>query len=214
MDKAPDEKIILGIDPGTRIMGYGLIRACGQRFSYIEMGVLNLTKTEDPLVRLEKIHEEVVRLIEAFSPDCLSIETPFYGKNVQSLIKLGRAQGVAIAAAMSKGVQVHEYAPLKIKQSLTGNGSASKEQVCAMVFRVLGLQADQPRFLDATDAMAAAICHGIHCRFNVLANAAGLKSSGSKAVGANALRNAKKSSSKTKNSNWDSFLAQHPERVK
>ena len=213
MDKAPDEKIILGIDPGTRIMGYGLIRARGQQFSYIEMGVLNLTKTEDPLVRLEKIHEEVVRIIEAFSPDCLSIETPFYGKNVQSLIKLGRAQGVAIAAAMSKGVQVHEYAPLKIKQSLTGNGSASKEQVCAMVFRVLGMQADQPRFLDATDAMAAANCHGIHCKFNALA-ASGIKTSGSKAVGADTLRNSKKSSSKTKNSNWNAFLALHPERVK
>lgn len=199
MDRTSDEKIILGIDPGTRIMGYGVVRAQGQKFSSIEMGVLNLIKTEDPLLRLEKIHEEVIRLIEVFSPHCMSIETPFFGKNVQSLIKLGRAQGVAIAAAMSKGVQVYEYAPLKIKQSLTGNGSASKEQVCAMVFRVLGIQADQPRFLDATDAMAAAICHGIHSKFDGLAKTApiaGIK---------------KKSRKKT---DWASFLDQHPDRVR
>lgn len=190
-------KTILGIDPGTRIMGYGLIRAEGQKFSHIEMGVLNLIKTEDPLVRLEKIHEEVVRIIDAFSPDCMSIETPFYGKNVQSLIKLGRAQGVAIAAAMSKGVQVYEYAPLKIKQSLTGNGNASKEQVCAMVFRVLGMQADQPRFLDATDAMAAAICHGIHSKFSLTGPTV------SKKIPA----------SKSKKGNWADFLQNHPERL-
>ena len=201
---AADEKIILGIDPGTRIMGYGLIRACGQQFSYIEMGVLNLTKTEDPLVRLEKIHEEVIRIIDAFSPHCLSIETPFYGKNVQSLIKLGRAQGVAIAAAMSKGLQVHEYAPLKIKQSLTGNGNASKEQVCAMVLRILDLPGGQPRFLDATDAMAAAICHGIHCKFSAIAQSA----SASKAA------TAIKTASKGKKSNWADFLQSHPERLR
>lgn len=200
MDTASDERIILGIDPGTRIMGYGLIRAKGQKFTYIEMGVLNLIKTEDPLVRLKMIHEEVIRVIDAFSPSCLSIETPFYGKNVQSLIKLGRAQGVAIAAAMSKGLEVHEYAPLKIKQSLTGNGNASKEQVCAMVLRILGTAAGQPRFLDATDAMAAAICHGIHSKFDGMikaAPAAGIKKS-----------------SRKKANNWASFLEQHPERVK
>ncbi|MCM1169766.1 MAG: crossover junction endodeoxyribonuclease RuvC [Bacteroides sp.] len=191
-------KTILGIDPGTRIMGYGLIRAEGQKFSHIEMGVLNLTKESDALVKLERIHEEVIRLIDAFSPDSLSIETPFYGKNVQSLIKLGRAQGVAIAAAMSKGVQVYEYAPLKIKQSLTGNGNASKEQVCAMVFRVLGMQADQPRFLDATDAMAAAICHGIHSKFNL----PGLTAS------------KKTPASKSKKGNWADFLQNHPERLR
>lgn len=199
MDKACDEKIILGIDPGTRIMGYGLIRAQGQKFTHIEMGVLNLTKETDALVKLERVHEEVIRIIEQFNPDSVAIETPFYGKNVQSLIKLGRAQGVAIAAAMTKGVQVYEYAPLKIKQSLTGNGSASKEQVCAMVFRVLGIQADQPRFLDATDAMAAAICHGIHSKFNTLTKdgpSAGIQ---------------KKS---RKKASWTSFLEQHPERLK
>lgn len=200
MDKAADEKIILGIDPGTRIMGYGLIRTKGQRFSYVEMGVLNLSKETDALVKLERVHEEVTRIIENFNPDNVAIETPFYGKNVQSLIKLGRAQGVAIAAAMAKGVQVYEYAPLKIKQSLTGNGNASKEQVCAMVFRLLGLTEEKPRFLDATDAMAAAICHGIHCKFNTLAAPASPKTTIPK--------------SRSKKGNWADFLNNHPERIK
>lgn len=198
MDKASDEKIILGIDPGTRIMGYGLVKAKGQKFAYIDMGVLNLSKETDALVKLERVHEEITRIIERFNPDCVAIETPFYGKNVQSLIKLGRAQGVAIAAAMTKGVQVYEYAPLKIKQSLTGNGNASKEQVCAMVFRVLGIQADQPRFLDATDAMAAAICHGIHSKFNGITK--------------NATTSAIQKKSRKK-ANWASFLEQHPDRI-
>lgn len=191
-------KTILGIDPGTRIMGYGLVRTEGRKFSCIEMGVLNLTKETDALVKLERVHEEVVRLIECFSPDCLSIETPFYGKNVQSLIKLGRAQGVAIAAAMSMGVQVYEYAPLKIKQSLTGNGNASKEQVCAMVFRVLGLDADRPRFLDATDAMAAAICHGIHSKLDDWALPAAKR---------------KPLAPKSKG-NWADFLQKNPDRIR
>lgn len=200
MDKAADEKIILGIDPGTRIMGYGLIRAKGQKFSYVEMGVLNLSKETDALVKLERVHEEVSRIIDQFNPDSVAIETPFYGKNVQSLIKLGRAQGVAIAASMAKGVQVYEYAPLKIKQSLTGNGNASKEQVCAMVFRLLGLTEEKPRFLDATDAMAAAICHGIHCKFNALADSASPKTAIPK--------------SRSKKGNWADFLNNHPERIK
>lgn len=191
-------KTILGIDPGTRIMGYGLIRVEGMRFSFVDMGVLNLSKETDTLVKLERIHEEVIRLIDQYSPDCLSIETPFYGKNVQSLIKLGRAQGVAIAAAMSKGVQVYEYAPLKIKQALTGNGSASKEQVCAMVFRVLGLDMSQPRFLDATDAMAAAICHGNHSRFSIIENTAVKKPAIPK---------------KKKKESWADFLRNHPEKL-
>lgn len=197
MESSSSQKIILGIDPGTRIMGYGLIKAKGQKFSYLDMGILNLSKETDSLVKLERIHEEVSRIIEQFNPDCVSIETPFYGKNVQSLIKLGRAQGVAIAAAMTKGVQVYEYAPLKIKQSLTGNGNASKEQVCAMVFRVLGIEANQPRFLDATDAMAAAICHGIHCKFNEIAkDTASIPPKKSK-----------------KKANWVDFLNNHPERI-
>lgn len=162
---ASGTKTILGIDPGTRLMGYGIVQLDGNRFSFVDMGVLEMRKEADPLARLEMIHEEVSRIIRLREPDCLSIETPFYGKNPQSLIKLGRAQGVAIAAALSLGVKVYEYAPLKIKQSLTGNGSASKEQVCAMVFRLLNLTLEKPRHLDATDALAAAICHGLHCKF-------------------------------------------------
>lgn len=200
------ERTILGIDPGTRIMGYGIIKAEGQRFSFVDMGVVNMTKEADPLIRLERVQEEVTHIIQLHHPDCLSIETPFYGKNVQSLIKLGRAQGVAIATGMALGVKVFEYAPLKIKQSLTGKGSASKEQVCAMVFRLLGLHMEQPKYLDATDAMAAAICHGIHCRFDDLKQTTRTLS----APGSSPLKSVK---SKLKKANWAEFLSQHPDRI-
>lgn len=200
------ERIILGIDPGTRIMGYGIIKAEGQKFSFVDMGVVNMTQEADPLLRLERIQQEVTRIVQTYHPDCLSIETPFYGKNVQSLIKLGRAQGVAIATGMTLGVKVFEYAPLKIKQSLTGKGSASKEQVCAMVFRLLGLHMEQPKYLDATDAMAAAICHGIHCRLDDLKQTTRMLST----PGSSTLKSTKVKSKKT---NWAEFLAQHPNRI-
>lgn len=154
------ERIILGIDPGTAIMGYGLIEVQGKQMKLIAMGVLRLDKIDDHHLKLQKIFERCVELIDGFHPDELAIEAPFFGKNVQSMLKLGRAQGVAIAAALSRKLPVVEYAPRKIKQSITGSGSSSKEQVAAMLQRVLNIpEADMPAKLDATDGLAAAVCH-------------------------------------------------------
>ncbi len=154
------ERIILGIDPGTSILGYGLIKVEGKKMSLIALGVLHLEKIEDHHLKLQKIFERCIELIDGFHPDELAIEAPFFGKNVQSMLKLGRAQGVAIAAALSRKLPVCEYAPRKIKQSITGNGAASKEQVAAMLQRVLDIpDADMPKNMDATDGLAAAVCH-------------------------------------------------------
>jgi len=154
------ERIILGIDPGTAILGYGLIEVQGKQMKLLAMGVLRLDKIEDHHLKLQKIFERCIELIDGFHPDELDIEAPFFGKNVQSMLKLGRAQGVAIAAALSRKIPVQEYAPRKIKQSITGNGAASKEQVAAMLQRVLQIpDADMPEKLDATDGLAAAVCH-------------------------------------------------------
>ena len=154
------ERIILGIDPGTNIMGYGLLRVRGSKAEMMTMGVIDLHKMSDPYLRLGKIFERVTGIIESYQPHCLAIEAPFFGKNVQSMLKLGRAQGVAIAAAISKQVSIHEYAPMKIKMAITGNGNASKEQVADMLRRMLHLDAQEMgHFLDATDALAAAYCH-------------------------------------------------------
>lgn len=152
------ERIILGIDPGTTVMGYGVIRASGNRLSLLALGVLKLNKYDDHPMRLKVIFDRVVGLIAEYHPDELSIEAPFYGKNVQSMLKLGRAQGVAIAAALSRSLPIHEYSPRKIKQAITGKGSASKEQVAAMLFRLLEIR-EAPDTLDATDGLAAAVCH-------------------------------------------------------
>ncbi len=154
------EKTILGIDPGTNVMGYGLLHVKGNKAELVVMGVVDMRRESDPYVRLGRIYERVATIIDAYHPDELAIEAPFFGKNVQSMLKLGRAQGVAIAAAIRQGVPIHEYAPLKIKMAITGNGSASKEQVAAMLQRLLSLRDDQkPHFMDATDALAAAYCH-------------------------------------------------------
>ena len=154
------EKTILGIDPGTNVMGYGLLHVRGNKAELVVMGVVDMRRESDPYVRLGRIYERVASIIDAYHPDELAIEAPFFGKNVQSMLKLGRAQGVAIAAAIRQGVPIHEYAPLKIKMAITGNGSASKEQVAAMLQRLLSLRDDQkPHFMDATDALAAAYCH-------------------------------------------------------
>ena len=154
------EKIILGIDPGTNVMGYGVIRTVGTQAEMVAMGVIDLHKMSDPYLRLGHIFERVTGIIESYLPDEMAIEAPFFGKNVQSMLKLGRAQGVAIAAAIHRDIPIHEYAPTKIKMAITGQGSASKEQVAGMLQRLLKLKADEmPKFMDATDALGAAYCH-------------------------------------------------------
>lgn len=154
------EKIILGIDPGTNVMGYGVLKAYGNKAQMIAMGIIDLRKMRDPYLRLGHIFERVTGIIDEYLPDEMAIEAPFFGKNVQSMLKLGRAQGVAIAAAIHHDVPIHEYAPLKIKMAITGNGSASKQQVANMLQRMLNISSeDMPRFMDATDALGAAYCH-------------------------------------------------------
>ena len=182
------ERIILGIDPGTIVMGYGIIRIEGKRPVLEAMGVLQLNKYEDHYVRLKKIFERVLSLIDQYHPDELAIEAPFFGKNVQSMLKLGRAQGTAISAALSRDIPIFEYAPLKIKMSITGNGQASKEQVAGMLQRILHISKDNmlPQ-LDATDGLAAALCHFLQSNNPV---------------------------SDKKYSGWKDFIAKNPGKVK
>lgn len=151
-------KIILGIDPGTNVLGYGNIKITGQKLELINLGVVKLDKINDPYEKLSKIFERIQHIITHYRPDEIAIEAPFYGKNVQSMLKLGRAQGVAIAAGLTLKIPVFEYAPKKIKQSITGNGNASKEQVAAMLKNLLKFD-QSPKFLDATDALSVAVCH-------------------------------------------------------
>src|ERR1700759_1105712 len=160
MQQTPNtkERIILGIDPGTAVMGYGLVKETGPRIELISLGVVKMEKIEDHMLKLQRIFEKTVALIDNYKPDCLAIEAPFYGKNIQVMLKLGRAQGVAMAAALSRSVEVTEYSPRKIKQSITGNGNATKEQVAAMLQRLLNFK-ETPQFLDATDGLAVAVCH-------------------------------------------------------
>lgn len=154
------EKIILGIDPGTNVMGYGVIKVQDNKASIVTMGVIDMRKEDDVYLKLGHILQRVNGIIDSYLPDEMAIEAPFFGKNVQSMLKLGRAQGVAIAAAINHSVPITEYAPLKIKMAITGNGSASKEQVAGMLQRMLHLEeSEMPKFLDATDALAAAYCH-------------------------------------------------------
>jgi crossover junction endodeoxyribonuclease RuvC len=152
------ERIILGIDPGTILMGYGVIEEVNKTPKLVTMGIIDLKKIEDPYLKLAHIFERTIGLIDSFNPDELAIEAPFFGKNVQSMLKLGRAQGVAIAAALSRDIPIYEYAPLKIKMAITGNGNASKEQVAIMLQKTLNFK-EIPKNLDATDGLAAAICH-------------------------------------------------------
>ena len=153
-----EDRVILGIDPGTTIMGYGVIHIQGKKLSLVTMGVIHLNKLPDHATKLKKIFERVLWLVDEFHPDELAIEAPFFGKNVQSMLKLGRAQGVAIAAALYRDIPMTEYSPKKIKQSITGSGNASKEQVAAMLKSLLKIQ-QTPKHLDATDGLAAAVCH-------------------------------------------------------
>ncbi len=152
------QRIILGIDPGTNIMGFGILAIESKQPRLMQMGVVNLNKLRDPYLKLKEIFRETIRLIETHLPDELAIEAPFYGKNVQSMLKLGRAQGVAIAAALSRDLPVFEYAPRKIKMAITGRGAASKEQVAGFLEKILSIP-ELPENLDATDGLAVALCH-------------------------------------------------------
>ena len=152
------EKIILGIDPGTMVMGFGLIQQQGKSISLICMDVIKLNKLENQALKLRMIFEKTLGIIDQYHPDELAIEAPFFGKNVQSMLKLGRAQGVAMAAALYRDIPIFEYAPRTIKQTITGNGSASKEQVSKMLQAMLKFE-EMPKYFDATDALAAAVCH-------------------------------------------------------
>ncbi|MCC7299398.1 MAG: crossover junction endodeoxyribonuclease RuvC [Bacteroidia bacterium] len=153
-----DSRIILGIDPGTNLLGYGIVEIKGKDMKLLGVGVVKLAKLADHGEKLHHIYEKITGLIDGFSATEVAIEAPFYGKNVQSMLKLGRAQGVAIAAAISKDLKVYEYSPKKIKQSVTGNGNASKEQVASMLYNLLKFET-LPETTDATDAVAAAVCH-------------------------------------------------------
>lgn len=181
------DKIILGIDPGTVIMGYGLIGVKGKELELINYGVIQLSKLATHPDKLKRIFDRVDQLILEYKPDEMAIEAPFFGKNVQSMLKLGRAQGVAIAAALNRNLPIEEYTPKKIKQSLTGNGNASKEQVAHMLVRLLGLK-EIPKHLDATDGLAAAVCH--HFQGGVGEH------------------------NKSKSGSWKSFLSDNPGRIK
>lgn len=159
------DHIIIGIDPGTNLMGYGILRIYGpasrRKLEMVTMGVIRLNKFEDHYMRLHRIYERVLSLVEQYLPDEMAIEAPFFGKNVQSMLKLGRAQGVAIAAALARDVPIAEYEPRSIKMAITGNGGASKEQVREMIRRILNIPDSSLEGieLDATDALAAALCH-------------------------------------------------------
>jgi len=152
------DRIILGIDPGTNVMGYGVIHIKGTDAKLICMDILSFKKSPTHTIKLKSIFEETTRIIEQYRPDEVALEAPFFGKNVQSMLKLGRAQGISMAAALHRNLPVFEYSPKKIKQSITGKGTSSKEQVALMLQRILAFES-LPNLLDATDALAVAMCH-------------------------------------------------------
>lgn len=164
--KTNHTKTILGIDPGTQVMGFAIVQINALDCRVLIMDILKLSKYKDIYVRLEKIHTKISELINLYKPQTFAIEAPFFGKNVQSMLKLGRAQGVAIAAAIQGGLEVTEYSPKKVKQSITGNGNASKEQIWKMLQQQLHL-AEKPQYFDATDALAVALCHHYQTKFSV-----------------------------------------------
>ena len=191
------DKIILGVDPGTVVMGYGLIGIEKKQAHLISLGVVKLDKLSDHSLRLKRIYERITSLIEQYTPDELAIEAPFFGKNVQSMLKLGRAQGVAIAAAINRDMVVNEYSPKKIKQAITGNGNATKEQVASMLQSILKFK-ETPEFLDATDGLAAAYCHFIQSNSK-------LPKTQSDSL---------KPTKKKKNTTWESYVNANPDKVK
>lgn len=180
------EKVVLGIDPGTNVLGYGIIQVNGKQLELLTHGVLMLNKLKEHSDKLKSIFEGTSKLIEQYLPDEMAVEAPFFGKNVQSMLKLGRAQGVVMAAALSNSIPIVEYSPRKIKQSITGNGAASKEQVAAMLESILKTKIET-KFLDATDGLAVAICH--HYQESSITS---VSSSGNK---------------------WEQFIKQNPKRV-
>ncbi|SDQ23239.1 crossover junction endodeoxyribonuclease RuvC [Flagellimonas zhangzhouensis] len=180
------EKIILGIDPGTTIMGFGIIKVINKQMHFVQMNELMLKKYDDPYTKLKLIFERTIELIDTYHPDEIAIEAPFYGKNVQSMLKLGRAQGVAMAAGLSREIPITEYMPKKIKMAITGNGNASKEQVAKMLQSVLKLKS-LPKNLDSTDGLAAAVCH--------------FYNEGRVEVGKNY-------------TGWEAFIKQNPDKIK
>lgn len=184
MNKSAD-KIILGIDPGTTVLGYGLIHIKGSKMEMLNFGIIQLNKLTTQADKLKRISDRLDGLIEEYKPDEMAIEAPFFGKNVQSMLKLGRAQGVAIGCALRKDIPYEEYTPKRIKQAITGNGNASKEQVAEMLKNLLNFS-EIPKYLDATDGLAAAVCHHF-----------------SKGIGENY---------KTKGGSWTAFLSANPER--
>ena len=180
------EKIILGIDPGTTIMGFGIIKIIDKQMEFVQLNELMLKKYTDPYTKLKLIFERTIELIDEHHPDEIAIEAPFFGKNVQSMLKLGRAQGVAMAAGLSRQVPITEYLPKKIKMAITGNGNASKEQVAKMLQQMLGLKS-LPKNLDSTDGLAAAVCH---------------------------FYNSGKPNTQKSYTGWDAFVKQNEKRVK
>ncbi len=192
---------IMGIDPGTNFMGYGIIEVEGRVVRSVVMGDIDLHTMSDPYRKLRYIFERVGKLIDDYSPREVALESPFFGTNVQSMLKLGRAQGVAMAAALSRDKEVFEYAPSRIKQAITGSGAASKEQVASIVKRMLKLEY-MPRRLDATDGMAVALCHYYTAR-TPISNAMGEK----RVKGLGGGKKAAKGSS-----SWETFIKQNPER--
>lgn len=201
--KAQEKYRIMGIDPGTNYMGYGVLEVEGRTVRSVVLGDIDLHKLTDPYAKLRYIFERVGTLIDEYGPREVALESPFFGENVQSMLKLGRAQGVAMAAALSRSLTVFEYAPMRIKQSITGSGSATKEQVAGIVCRLLTLDRP-PRRLDATDGMAVALCH-------YFATASPLNAAlGDERV--KGLGGGKKAASKGGSQSWEQFLKQHPDR--
>ena len=178
------EKIILGLDPGTNVMGYAIILIQLSKVKLIQFGVIQMGKYGAHELKLKKIFDRVLTLVDEFKPDEVALEAPFFGKNVQSMLKLGRAQGVAMAAALYREVPITEYAPKKVKQSVTGNGNASKEQVARMLMQIFSIK-EMPKLLDASDALAVAVCH--HYQNGMLKN---------------------------KSKSWESFLKDNPTKLK
>ena len=182
------EKIILGVDPGTNVMGYGVISCDGNKMQLISMGSIMLSKFDDHMLKLKHIFDRSLYLIDTYKPDEFAIESQFFGKNVQSMLKLGRAQGTSIAAALYRDIPIFEYAPRRIKQSITGNGASSKEQVAIMLSKLLSIE-EMPKYFDATDGLAVAVTHFFQ---------AGKPSSGDQ----------------KKFGSWDSFIKNNPDRLK